>query len=217
MFAWVCGTAQKSAGRLCGLTAEHTKVDWYQFFRDICSWKLENTPGLFRLGGPGRTVQIDESVVTKRKYNRGRVVPERWVLGIYDCLLKRGVVVYVEFRDAATLRREIARYVQPGTEIWTDGWAAYRGLDRLPGMNYVHHTVNHSENFVDPVTGVCTNAVEAYWSRLKGFCRRNGVMQSGLLPSHIDEFMWREVYDQGSVSETWQSFLDHLREKHDAL
>ncbi|KAK3919202.1 DEP domain-containing protein [Frankliniella fusca] len=255
MFAWVCGVFQKASGKLCGLTAEHTKVDW-----DVCSWKLENTPALFQFGGPGRTVQIDEKLrlysdctpavlfvptlysvfsgctpstptkllclpktrvvdpsVAKRKYNRGQVVPERWVLGIYDCLLKREVVIYVEFRDARTLLAEISRYELPGTTIWTDGWAAYRGLGALQGRNYIHSVANHSENFVDPVTGVCTNAVEAYWSCLKGFCRRNGVLHSALLPSHIDEFMWREVYDQGSVAETWQAYLDHLREKHQPL
>ena len=40
---------------------EATAVQIYQYFRDICSWKLlENAP--LQLGGPGVIVQIDESL-----------------------------------------------------------------------------------------------------------------------------------------------------------
>ena len=38
---------------------ENTAVDVYQWLREVCSTKLLNTPIL--LGGPGVTVQIDES------------------------------------------------------------------------------------------------------------------------------------------------------------
>ena len=211
MYLWCAGLPQKEAGDLLSFTSQHTKVDYYNFFRDMCSFKLAETPGLFLFGGPGHVVQIDESVITKRKYNRGRLVKEVWIVGIYDTLLKRGVIEYVEYRDADTLTELIRKYVAPGTTVYTDQW---RGYSRLRAAGYEHRTVNHSTNFVDPTTGVCTNSVEAYWSRLKRWLRRQGVMASALLPSHIDEFMWRDIYANGTVKETFANFIRHLKRRY---
>ena len=49
------------AAEECGIN-EGNAVDFYQFFRDICSWKLVNT--VIKLGGPDVVVQIDESLMT---------------------------------------------------------------------------------------------------------------------------------------------------------
>jgi len=82
MLLWIAGVPQKEKGLVMNLSSQHTKVNYFQLFRDVCSHHLLQTPGLFQFGGPGVVVQIDESVIAKRKYNRGRVVPERWVVGI---------------------------------------------------------------------------------------------------------------------------------------
>jgi len=50
----------------------------------------------------------------------------------------------------------------------TDKWKGYDPLDHLGRVpQYVHQSVNHSRFFKDPLTRVCKNEVEAYWSRLK--------------------------------------------------
>nr|CAI5855956.1 unnamed protein product [Callosobruchus analis] len=125
-------------------------------------------------GGPGVVVKSDESVVTRRKYRVGRLLNrEVWVLGIYDTTLKRGHIMYVPDRSRQTLKGKIQRFVRPGSEIWIDCWSGYTGLSAL---GYVHRTVNHSNNFVDPLSGVSANQVEGYWSRLKQFLRRLGAL-----------------------------------------
>ena len=87
----------------------------------------------------------------------------------------------------------IARTVRPGTTIWSDEWRAYSRVGHLPGVTS-HGVVNHSLNFVEPVTGVHTQAIESYWNRVKtNFKRMKGVSREQL-PLHLDEFMWRERY-----------------------
>ena len=68
--------------QLMAEVSEATVSQHYQFFRDVRShWLIENPQ---MLGGKDIIVEIDECVVAKRKYNRGRLVRERWVSGIYD-------------------------------------------------------------------------------------------------------------------------------------
>ena len=41
---------------------ETTAIQVYQYFRDICSWRLVTHDSPILLGGPGVVVQIDESL-----------------------------------------------------------------------------------------------------------------------------------------------------------
>ena len=57
----------------------------------------------------------------------------------------------VQRRDAATLLPIIAAHTALGTIIHSDDWAAYRRVQALPNVA-THGVVNHSLNFVEPVT-----------------------------------------------------------------
>ena len=115
-----------------------------------------------------------------------------WVFGLVDTshTPALGYMEVVQSRDAATLLPINQAHVAPGTVVHTDQWRAYYQVSNLPPVTS-HHTVNHSVNFVDPVTGVHTQHVESYWNgvklKLKG-CHAHQV------PSYLDEFMWRERY-----------------------
>jgi len=134
-------------------------------------------------------VRTDERLVAKRKYHVGRDVPQQWVFGLYDTTTKLGHIQLVDDRSAQTLLLIIRRFIQPGTSIYSDQWPAY---GQLRNMGYRHMTVNHSQNFVDPATGTCTNSIEAYWSRVKRSIRLHWLSDRDQLPLRIDEFLWRD-------------------------
>lgn len=153
IWLWANTTQSLTSSTILGVSRAAV-YQHYRYIRDICSWKLIETPELFKLGGVGHIVQIDETVVTKRKYHRGRLIPEKWVLGIYDTTLKKGVAIYVHRRNANTLIEKIIEHVGIGSEIWTDGFRGYNIISKLGGVSpYIHKTVNHRRNFVDPITG----------------------------------------------------------------
>lgn len=170
---------------------KNTAVQWFQYFRDICSrWLIDNP---IRLGGPGVVVEIDESVMAKRKYHRGHAVRERWVFGLYDTQQKIGHLKFVYDRTRETLLPIIEEIVLPGTEIHSDCWRSYLAIPAIPVIpNYIHKTVNHTENFVDPNSEACTNHVECFWKNAKQKIKLMCGTTDGMLPSHLDEFLWRQ-------------------------
>ena len=115
--------------------SEPNVVQYFQYFPDVCShWVLEKP---IQLGGVGYTVQIDESLLSKRKNNRGRISPQRWIFGIYDVEQKLGYLREGPDRSAATLLPIIQEIVLPGTVIHSDEWAAYNGIANLPVVTLI--------------------------------------------------------------------------------
>ncbi|CAH8588855.1 unnamed protein product [Schistosoma intercalatum] len=207
---WVIKTPVTLAAAFGDVT-ETSAVQWYEYSRDICASKM--TPLRLSFGGVGCIVQIDETVVRKRKYNRGRSIEEEWVLGIYDRSTQKGHFQKVRNRQANTIIPIIQEYVQLGTTIYTDDWRGYRCLHRL---GYVHHVVVHKRHFVDPTTGVHTNNIGAMWSRLKEFLRPYHGSRGRLLWSHMDEFLYRMHYDfrTSEPLSNLHKFLNNVKEDY---
>ena len=74
IFSWSFQTPENNTG-----PNERTVVQWFSFFRDVCScWLVQNN---YQIGGPGEVGEIDESLAAKRKNNVERVLEQRWVFG----------------------------------------------------------------------------------------------------------------------------------------
>ena len=163
----------------------------YNAIRHCMVEDLLLTPPL--IGGPGKIVEVDESLAGKRKYNRGRLVKGKWLLGgvergSNDCFL---VECQNNHRDHHTLIRIIKQHVRPGTIIISDGWKGYVNLDR---HGYHHEDVNHSRNFVNPATGAHTNTIEGCWFHVKRHLQRGiGWLRSDpdAMALALAEFMWK--------------------------
>ena len=112
----------------------------------------------------------------------GRYVDGHWVLGGIERGTDKICLVPVQ-RNSATLISIVQQYVRRGT---TDLWGAYSSLGQC---GYVHGTVNHSQNFVDPVTKVHTNSIEGMWTHAKKL--KNHSTSEDLFGSYLIEYMWR--------------------------
>lgn len=166
--------------------SDHTAVDWLNFVRDICSQYFLDHP--VQLGGPGSTVEIDESKFFHRKYHQGAWREGHWVLGMVERGTNRCVLVKVPDRTANTMLPIIQEHVLPGTRILTDGWQAYNQLAN-------HQFVNHRLHFVDPNDPTLhTNTIEGTWAHCKAKFRRLKGTSSELFESYIQEFMWRRAH-----------------------
>jgi transposase-like protein len=121
-----------------------------------------------KIGGPNKTVKIDESKFGRRRYHRGHPAKGQWVFGGVERESGRTFLVPVPDRTADTLVAIIHDWIEPGTTVISDGWGAYRYLDT---QGFTHRTVNHSIHFVDPDTGDHTNNIQSTWHAIKVFLR----------------------------------------------
>lgn len=191
VYLWAHRTPVTTAVSMLGIS-EHSIIDWYNMVREICSTYLIHHRQ--QIGGVGHVVEIDESLVARRKYNQGHLVAERWVFGGYDTTTGVGFLHIVPDRSANSLLPLIEQYIAPGSTIHSDQWAAYNGIAAIPMIPpYVHLTVNHQQNYVDPITGATTNHVECFWKNMKMKLKQMHGTRVELLPSHLDEFMWRQL------------------------
>jgi len=116
------------------------------------------------------------------------------VMGILE---RHGEVRAKVIPDATkeTLHREVRANVQHGSELHTDSWASYAGLE----TDYVHKVINHAEAYVKD--NVTTNGIENFWSLLKRGLKGTYV---NVMPFHlfryVDEqsfrFNYRKLNDQ---------------------
>ena len=111
-----------------------------------------------------------------------------------------GFMQIIPNRQRVTLLPIIRAHTLPGTIIHSDDYATYRtAVSQLPNVA-AHHIVNHSLNFIDPVTGIHTQHVESYWNRVKLKFKRMRGVDADQLPSYIDELMWHERYGNHGFS-----------------
>lgn len=153
------------------LTSSETVIYFFNCCREVCVESLYDKSDAKQIGGVNLTVEIDVA-----KYNRGKIVEGQCVLGgifqeTKQCFLVP-VVDDTENSLIALIKRksggdsnELAggferRIVHEGSIVHTDCFPSYNGLE---SESYRHLKVNHSENFVDPLSGACTNLIESTW------------------------------------------------------
>uniref|UniRef100_A0A0L8GID3 ISXO2-like transposase domain-containing protein n=1 Tax=Octopus bimaculoides TaxID=37653 RepID=A0A0L8GID3_OCTBM len=124
------------------------------------------------IGGDGVEIEIDETVLVHRKYQRSRIIKTVWLFSGLERLTKRAFMVPLltecgegNRRDVDTFIPIIRRYIRPRSIIYSDCWCAYSNLS---SMGYTHNQVNQSEHFVDPHNpAIHTQNIKRLWGSLK--------------------------------------------------
>ncbi|MGX7897074.1 IS1595 family transposase [Tsuneonella sp. HG222] len=109
-----------------------------------------------KLGGPGKEVLIDETVLKLR--SKGQAT----ILGLYD----RNALILKIIPDKRneTLTAVIEHHVARGSLLVTDGWAGYKGL---AGRGWRHIVIRHGNGSLSDDQGFTTAPIETMWRSLK--------------------------------------------------
>ena len=175
------------------------------FCREVCEIMVyrEAVP----LGGFGKTVQIDESKVGKRKYNRGHRIEGQWMFGGIEEDSRNSFIIAVDRRNEDTLLPLIKFWIKPGTKIVSDCWKAYTKLEE---NGYEHETVNHSKEYVNQ-NGYHTNKIEGHWRQMKASLPTHGRRRFHY-HYYLAEFLWR--YKHRKEDPFW-AFLKDVKKVYD--
>jgi transposase-like protein len=159
------GISSYEVGRDLGLTQ---KSAWFMLQRLRLALQ---TKSLVKLGGEGKTVEVDETFIGGKSRNMHKEVRARRINGtggrdkmLVVGFLERGGKVQTSVppnRRKKTLHKEVRQNVGVGSILFTDALPSYNDLEK----DYAHKVIDHAVAYVDGA--VHTNGMENYWSLLK--------------------------------------------------
>ncbi len=193
VYCWAHGLSQEQAIREAKVGSQWTAVNLYRKCRDICEvWLVKNSSkvgGLHPATGQPIAVELGRHSFCREK--RKKPGKEAWVLSGVE--RETGLFFLTEAPDcsARTLRDVLAKFVQPGTRIITEGdWANQGGVFDCGG--YVHDVYVHrggKSGFVDPEDSTLhTNCDKVLWSRVK---RTLQAKKEAALNSYLHQWMFQ--------------------------
>jgi transposase len=176
---------------------------WYRHFRELIYESSRQAPRFFgevemdqsEFGGMGskrlKTLLARyKKVLTYDEYQKKAKAARSEHKVLVFGIIQRGGRVYTQIikrADARTLTPIVRLVVEQGSTVYTDQW---RGFTELKVDGYTHHSINHSEEYVNQ-KGQHSNTIESFWSFAKRRMRKfNGIART-TLPLHLKESEFR--------------------------
>ncbi|MEO7915977.1 MAG: IS1595 family transposase [Novosphingobium sp.] len=179
------GVAAKEVERQLGVTYKTAWRMCHEIRKYMASLDSDDP-----LGGPGSTVEIDETLIGGSVSGKGSGYKgnKTCVVG----MLERGgelVTRVVTSRTKAAMQAVILDQIIPGTTLNTDEFGGYHGIAK---SGYRHVTVNHKAGVYATPNGGGVNAMEGFWAQLKRGINGTHVHVSGKhLWKYLGEFEYR--------------------------
>lgn len=177
------GVAAKEVERQLGVTY---KTAW-RMCHEIRKY-MAIVDGDAPLGGPFKTVEIDETLIGG--HIPGDVGGHRKI-AVLGILQRGGEVItrVIPNRRSGTILPHVVQHVRPHSEVHTDEHTAYGGLGTING--YWHKSVNHNRD--EYVRGnVTVNGIEGFWAQLKrGISGTHIHVSRQHLSKYLGEFEFR--------------------------
>jgi hypothetical protein len=163
---------------------------------------------IYKLGGPGKEVESDETFMGGQAKNMhakrramyraaresatliptggGKSFNKTAVWGVLDREQRKVRAAVVPKINREALQTAVLNQVEHGSKLYTDEATIYRGLPK----EYTHEFVNHLEKYVDG--RIHTNGLENFWSLLKRTVHGTYVaVEPFHLHRYLDEYMFR--------------------------
>jgi transposase-like protein len=182
------GVSSYEISRSLGVTQ---KTAWFMDHRIRLALGIKSSK---KLAGE---IEIDETYIggkarNMHKWKREQTIHGRGGVGKVAVmgLLERDGEVRAQVigeADQDTLHKAVKRNVRRGSEVFTDGWKSYEGIDER--SRYIHNVINHAEKYVDG--NIHTNGIENFWSLLKRCIKGTYV---SVEPYHLFRYLDEESF-----------------------
>jgi transposase-like protein len=140
-------------------------------------------------------VEVDETFIGGKAKNmhsakRKAIIQGRGTVGktaVFGALERKGRVLakVIESTNRETLHKEVKEHIEKDSNLFTDEWLSYRGLD----SDYIHQVINHSIEYVKD--NVHTNGIENFWALLKRTLKGTYV---SVEPFHLSRYLAEQTF-----------------------
>ncbi|KFD59948.1 hypothetical protein M514_27867, partial [Trichuris suis] len=197
IYSWsndYCST--KFCSKELGLSA-NCSVSWKRLLREVATESLLSNPLV--IGGPNRTVEVDETLYSKSKSHRGRLCPEQCVFGGVCRETGESFLVPVANRCSRTLIPLIRQYIRPGTTVMTDCWEGNRDIGTTDNLQLTQPLQFNQDNMatIGSIAVFDTKnptSWEAYAEQLECYCEANNITDELRKRATLLTVIGREAY-----------------------
>jgi len=177
------GVSALGLQRVLGLGSYHTAWEWLHKLR-----RAMVRPGRDRLSG---VVEVDEIFIGgERSGKRGRRAAGKTLVVIAAQQAEKGIgrIRLLPVANAAgeSLAPAVQQMVEPGSEIHTDAWRGYNGLQ---GLGYQHKVIRETPDLGDNLLPLANRVASLLKRWLLG--THQGAVQGSHLDYYLDEYAFR--------------------------